>query len=103
MAKAKKAPSPKSKPSRRRTLFSLDAPAAAQVNLAGDFNDWDEQRHPMRQKEDGRWEKIVMLSPGTYEYKFLVDGKWETDGAQSEALATNCFGTCNHVIEVKGR
>jgi 1,4-alpha-glucan branching enzyme len=103
MAKAKKAPPSKSSSPRRRTTFSLHAPAAAQVMLAGDFNDWDERRHPMRQKADGRWEKVVMLSPGKYEYKFLVDGSWETGDAESEALATNCFGTCNHVIEVKDK
>ncbi|MGA6926806.1 MAG: glycogen-binding domain-containing protein [Desulfosarcina sp.] len=86
---------------RKRTTFSLDAPAAARVILAGDFNGWDARRHPMRKKADGRWEKCVMLSPGRYEYKFLVDGKWETAvGGERAQLSTNCYGTCNHVIEV---
>jgi 1,4-alpha-glucan branching enzyme len=69
--------------------------------LPGDVNGWNANRHPMRKKADGRWEKVVVLSPGRYEYKFLVDGKWETDSAALEALATNCFGTCNHIIEVR--
>jgi hypothetical protein len=31
---------------------------------------------PMQLNQDGIWEKILMLYPGRYEYKFLRDGEW---------------------------
>jgi 1,4-alpha-glucan branching enzyme len=88
------------KPKRRRMLFHLEAPEAGEVFLVGDFNDWDIQKHPMKKEENGVWKKITMLSPGRYEYKFIVDGRWQIDSA-SDQLCVNCFGTQNNVIEVK--
>jgi hypothetical protein len=41
-----------------------------------------------------------MLFPGRYEYKFLVDGRWQIDPAGKQ-MCWNCFGTQNNVIEVK--
>jgi hypothetical protein len=40
-----------------------------------------------------------MLSPGNYEYKFLVDGQWKED-PQNDQLHPNCFGTYNNIINV---
>jgi 1,4-alpha-glucan branching enzyme len=66
----------KVKPKRRKVIFSLKSPDTKEVILTGDFNGWDAAKHPMKKDNDGIWRKIVMLSPGRYEYKFLVDGKW---------------------------
>jgi 1,4-alpha-glucan branching enzyme len=52
--------------------FSVWAPHAEVVSVVGDFNDWDERRHPMRAREGGVWELFV---PGLVEgavYKFAV-------------------------------
>ena len=88
------------KPKRRRTIFYLNVPEAGEVFLAGDFNNWNIRRHPMQKEEDGVWKKIVMLFPGRYEYKFLVDGQWQTDPG-SDQVCLNYFGTLNNVIDVK--
>jgi hypothetical protein len=53
----------------------------------------------MKRLDNGRWEKIVTLAPGQYQYKFLVDGKWRRDPA-NDNLCPNCFGTLNNVISV---
>jgi 1,4-alpha-glucan branching enzyme len=87
------------KPKRRRTLFHLEAPEAGEVFLVGDFNNWDVQKHPMKKEENGVWKKITLLLPGRYEYKFLVDGRWQNDSA-SDQLCVNCYGTQNNLIEV---
>ena len=66
----------------------------------GDFNQWDEARHKMKKTTSGTWEKTVVIPPGQYEYKFLVDEKWQRDPA-NEMICQNCFGTLNSVITVK--
>jgi 5'-AMP-activated protein kinase regulatory beta subunit len=89
----------KQKIKRKRWTFSLDAVEAKEVLLMGDFNNWSPKKHPMRKGEDGMWNKMVMLPPGDYEYKFLVDGQWRED-PQNDHLCPNCFGTYNSVINL---
>lgn len=100
MPKSKKMPKNSSQPKRRRTVFSVAAPVAAEVFLAGDFNGWDPRRHPMKKEADGLWKKTLMLFPGRYEYKFFVDGEWRMDDGR-EGRCWNCFGTLNSVIDVE--
>ena len=90
----------KQKPKRQRVTFSFEAPKAKKVNLMGDFNEWDVAKHPMKKDNDGIWRKIVMLSPGRYEYKFLVDGKWQND-PQNEQICQNGYGSYNNYLIVK--
>ncbi len=89
----------KQKVKRRRWTFSLDAAEAEEVILMGDFNNWSPEKHPMRRDENGMWNKAVMLPPGDYEYKFLVDGQWKED-PRNDHLCPNCFGTNNSVIKL---
>jgi 1,4-alpha-glucan branching enzyme len=84
---------------RRRVKLTFEAPEAKEVILMGDFNDWNAKRHPMKKNKDGVWEKRVMLPPGRYEYKFLVDGQWWTD-PKNEETCYNCFGTENSVMVI---
>jgi 1,4-alpha-glucan branching enzyme len=63
----------------RRIDFILDAPHAQSVLLVGTFNDWSLTKHPMKKDAQGQWKKTVMLTPGTHEYKFVVDGQWIED------------------------
>jgi 1,4-alpha-glucan branching enzyme len=79
--------------------FRIDAPDAQKVFLVGDFNGWDDTRHPMNKGREGSWSKAVMVVPGRYEYKFMVDGEWHRDPANPE-VCENCFGTLNSVILV---
>jgi len=54
--------------------FFCDAPGAASVTLAGDFNGWDPAATPMRRSPDGRWMASLELPHGHHQYLFLVDG-----------------------------
>lgn len=89
----------KQKIKRRRWTFSLDAAEAKEVILMGDFNNWSPKKHPMQRDENGMWNKAVMLPPGNYEYKFLVDGQWREDPRNNQ-LCPNSFGTYNNVINL---
>ena len=57
--------------------FSLEAPGAEVVALAGEFNDW--QPAPMERSGEGVWTAERDLPPGDYGYKFVVDGEWRLD------------------------
>lgn len=50
------------------------------IKVAGSFNNWCEQL-PMHQLETNTniWVKDLYLSPGNYEYKFVVNGQWICD------------------------
>ncbi|MBU1344357.1 MAG: glycogen-binding domain-containing protein [Proteobacteria bacterium] len=84
---------------RKRIEFSLHAPHANEVLLMGDFNQWDGKKHYMKKVGQGAWEKALMLTPGTYEYKFIVDGSWQEDPANRQNRL-NPFGTYNNLLNV---
>jgi hypothetical protein len=48
----------------------------------------------------GLWKVQVSLAPGTYHYRFLVDGEWRDD-PECTLRVPNPFGTENAVREVK--
>lgn len=61
--------------------FTYAGPAS-RVHLAGDFNDWSTTTGAMKRQADGTWTLTLKLAPGTYQYRFLVDGtSWKTDDA----------------------
>lgn len=72
--------------------FALDAPAARSVLLAGDFTGWLAHPIPLKRSPRGRWKVSVPLPPGTYHYRFLVDGEWRDDPA-CPLHVPNAFGT----------
>ena len=55
--------------------FVCRAPSAKHVALAGDFNGWSIESHPMLRQPDGAWAIQVSLHHGHHRYHFLVDGK----------------------------
>jgi 1,4-alpha-glucan branching enzyme len=59
--------------------FVLRAPEAKAVALVGDFTHWEERPIPMKKSRTGVWKAQVPLGPGTYHYRFLVDGQWSDD------------------------
>lgn len=51
---------------------------AEKVSVAGDFNDWAPNKFFLKKTLDG-WTLPMILNPGNYGYKFIVDGRWITD------------------------
>ena len=43
----------------RGVRFAVWAPNAESVTVAGEFNDWDVRRHPMRRRNGGVWELFI--------------------------------------------
>lgn len=69
--------------SSHRGLFSIVAPAARTVSVAGSFNRWYPISHPLSGPDLlGRWTVSIDLPPGRYEYLFVIDGRdWVLDPA----------------------
>lgn len=63
----------------RRQTFSINAPEAMSVLLVGDFTRWQEEAIEMEKQKGGEWKISVTLAPGTYQYRFIVDGEWRGD------------------------
>ncbi|HET9620448.1 MAG TPA: glycogen-binding domain-containing protein [Kofleriaceae bacterium] len=73
------------------------------IYLAASFNDWNKENPQFLLKDDdgdGIWSITVKLPPGTYQYKYVVDGKWTQDPAAPEE-APDGFGGRNSKFEVK--
>lgn len=64
--------------------FSLHAPNAKQVYLAGEMTDWEAGKRPLSQDTNGTWRLSVDLGRGQWLYKFIVDGEWIADPANPQ-------------------
>lgn len=84
-----------------RIRIEFTHPTASSVAIAGTFNDWRPDATQMVALGDGRWLKELALSPGTYEYRLVVDGAWMADPRAGES-APNPFGGVNSVLNVPG-
>ncbi len=79
--------------------FVWPCPNASAVAVIGDFTGWS-KKIPLKRFKDGLWRrKISLPGPGRYEYKFFVDGEWQTD-PHNNATVFNPHGTLNSVKEL---
>ncbi|MCL7051950.1 hypothetical protein MKW94_020242 [Papaver nudicaule] len=68
----------------RKALFHLRSAcivwpnSASEVLLTGSFDGWSNQRK-MEKSSSGIFSLSLMLYPGRYEFKFIVDGEWKID------------------------
>ena len=84
----------------KKTTFKFMAPEAQSVLLAGLFNAWNLETHPLERTSNSLWEISINLSPGRYEYRFLVDGRWQND-PNCAAFASNPFGSENCIVTLE--
>lgn len=91
---------PAKKEKSKKVNFSLLAPQAESVSIAGDFNHWDVMSHSMKKDKKGVWKISLHLGPGVYQYNFYVDGEWQNDPHCTEHVE-NPFGTLNSVKRVE--
>ncbi len=82
-------------------VFVTLYPRADNVQIAGDFNNWQPQKSPMQKVgQSGVWQTELKLPAGKYRYRLVVDGQWQQD-PYNEITETNPFGGYNSVLEVK--
>lgn len=87
-------------PAQRGIVFTLEAPEDAMVQIAGDFNNWvPEGLHLTRFMARPVWQKLIPLKPGTYQYKYLIGGRWTPDPA-NDRMVNDFLGGMNSVLNV---
>ena len=82
----------------RKIIFKFRAGSAKKVCLAGDFNKWNEESHPMEKIGDF-WHLTLQLLPGEYRFKYLIDGFWHND-LEAHKYAPNAWGSDDSVVVV---
>jgi chromosome partitioning protein len=88
----------------REVVVRFRDPEASDVRIAGDFNGWvpDKGVRSLIESEGPTriWTKILQLPPGTYEYRYVVDGEWRQDPENPQAVASSLGGQ-NSVLVVR--
>lgn len=80
--------------------FSLEAPGATTVAVAGDFSGWESDFVLEDANGDGIWTGRIPITPGLHKYMFVIDGTdWVTDPA-AQRYADDGFGNRNAVLAV---
>ncbi|MBN2319205.1 MAG: AAA family ATPase [Acidobacteria bacterium] len=80
-------------------LFTLEAPEAQRVQIAGDFNSWAPAGNEM-EFSNGVWRTILSLAPGRYKYRYIVDGDWTADPLNPE-VERSPYGDYDSVIDLE--
>jgi chromosome partitioning protein len=88
----------------REVLVHFRDEGAGDVRIAGDFNGWVPDKDVRsRVDADGPervWTKVLLLRPGTYQYRYVVDGEWRTDPGNPESTP-GPMGQPNSVLHVR--
>jgi 1,4-alpha-glucan branching enzyme len=88
------------KPTNKKVNFTLPAPAAQAVMVMGSFTNWQAAPVALKKQKSGVWKTTVPLTPGTYEYRFVVDGQWTNDPGNSTRVP-NGLGDENCLLVVR--
>ena len=79
--------------------FELKGHESAQsVTVAGSFNGWNSSSDPLQRLGDA-WVLERPFQPGRYAYKFVIDGNWMTDPANS-TIEREASGNKNSILEI---
>ena len=70
------------------------------VMVAGSFNNCQPEKQMLDKKGEGVYRCQLRLSPGEYQYKFVVDGVWCLDSSNPN-FVPNDIGSLNSVLLVK--
>ena len=85
----------------QEVTFTIEAPGAERVLLAGDFNDWGALDGSEMDPIDGVWTKVLKLTPGRYRYRYVVDGQWQNDPSNA-AVEPNPYGGHDSILVMEG-
>jgi len=92
-------PQPKRAGADKRTVrFELEVAKARSVYLVGTFNNWSATSTALVCVGGTTWSRDLLLPPGRYEYRFVVDGKW-VEPPHAKAYTPNPSGGRNGVFD----
>ncbi len=83
--------------------LSYEDTDSKEVEVLGSFNEWKRGSHTMQKGKGGIWLRdLVLPELGTYEYKFLVDGKQWVDDPLNTSKSYDGYGGFNSLIHING-
>ena len=100
MKKNKKTVSARPASTRRAVTFTVETAPGREVMISGSFNDWRTDRRMEDKKGAGVYTCRLLLEPGEYQYKFIIDGEWRLDDANPN-FTPNEFGSLNSLLIVE--
>ncbi len=86
------------------TSFRVWAPFASAVSVAGQFNQWSTESHPLSVDSDGYWSGNIAAAMPGQRYKLVIrnpthDGLlWRVDPYARKVIQQDADGMCNGVI-----
>lgn len=82
--------------------FYTQNSSAAQVSLAGSFNNWAQDVLLLEPGRNGAWKiEIPLLQPGKYYYKFLVDEKLWMEDIENPYREPDGFNGFNSILHIE--
>ena len=84
---------------RRSVTFVCEDAPGREIFVAGGFSNWEPKYRLTDRAGNGKYSCRVLLEPGEYQYKFVVDGEWRLDAANPN-FVPNDFGTLNSLLTV---
>ncbi len=88
----------------REVVVRFKDATAGDVRIAGDFNGWVPDRGVRSliasEGQTRVWTKVLTLEPGTYQYRYVVDGEWREDPANPQS-APGPTGQPNSILHVR--
>ena len=88
----------------REVIVRFQDSIAGDVRIAGDFNGWVPDRGVRSliasEGQERVWTKVLTLEPGTYQYRYVVDGEWREDPSNPQT-APGPTGQPNSILHVR--
>ena len=84
---------------RQMVVLTFDDIDCNRLQLAGDFNNWMPDHNVETRNVNGHWQKVFTAEPGIYEYRLLIDGKWQPDPTNPSEVP-NELGGINSLLQV---
>lgn len=82
-----------------RVLFRFEDAFADKITVAGQFNDWNSEQYILRPSGNDIYSIEIEVPPGTWEYKYIVDGNWMQGDNLKFKLSEDQYG--NIVLKEK--
>ncbi len=83
----------------RRVVLSYHHFANREMKIAGDFNGWIPDHEVETRTMNDTIQKVLKISPGAYQYRVIIDGKWQEDPA-NPLRVPNSYGGNNSLLRV---
>jgi chromosome partitioning protein len=88
----------------REVIVRFKDESAGDVRIAGDFNGWVPDRGVRSliasEGQTRVWTKVLKLAPGTYQYRYVVDGEWREDPSNPQSVP-GPTGQPNSILHVR--